>query len=597
MRRWSRDRRATAGSRQRIAGAASFIWAMVAMCLTGTTIGNGDSRSPAQSLTRTIVVIGDLHMGPGTGPGGQGGGQGAGQRVGQGAGQRVGRQAAGTRTAGTSQTERARKEVGAAGGRWHPFEDFRWHDEFVAFLNAIDAEGGGATDLVLNGDTFELRQAHTVTCGHDDPRLGCTEADALARMETVIAAHAGELRALGDFARSGSNRVHVIPGDHDAALLFPVVRARALQAFGAPEGRVQIVESDGWLSPDERVYVEHGHQLPLGADRFTNWPRPFLSAGVRDHLERPWGEQVIQPVFDRTEPRYPIVDNVAELGAGAKYAIAADEGDPPEGVPALLRYFLTKTTWQQFRMDLDDGEVQAPEWDLAAIRRDPGAFLASSLPADDPFAPKVAKAAAAGELRALDPGVTDATIVAICDYRAAIRRARRRMERVLTQLAGVGAPMLECPRTSDTVGSAFEHYWRSRNESFGWHIDAVREQLARASPGLVSRAIQPFDVFVYGHTHLADRPFRPRGEAGPLVVTSGAWQRTITPVQLEQLAKERGTTVGALLGELQPEDLPPCYSFLQVAGGAAPGGTRTPVMRAWRRGSDSRWGMAASCGG
>ena len=46
--------------------------------------------------------------------------------------------------------------------------------------------------------------------------------------------------------------------------------------------------------------------------------------------------------------------------------------------------------------------------------------------------------------------------MAVCDYRAAIRRARRRMERVLTQLAGVGPPIAECPRLPDTVGPAFD---------------------------------------------------------------------------------------------------------------------------------------------
>ena len=52
----------------------------------------------------------------------------------------------------------------------------------------------------------------------------------------------------------------------------------------------------------------------------------------------------------------------------------------------LLRFLLTKTTWQQFRMDLDDGDVQAPAWDLARIRGDLAAFVVGSLPSDDPFA-------------------------------------------------------------------------------------------------------------------------------------------------------------------------------------------------------------------
>ena len=36
--------------------------------------------------------------------------------------------------------------------RWHPYEDFRWRQDFAAFLDEINQRGQGATDLVLNGD-------------------------------------------------------------------------------------------------------------------------------------------------------------------------------------------------------------------------------------------------------------------------------------------------------------------------------------------------------------------------------------------------------------------------------------------------------------
>jgi hypothetical protein len=495
---------------------------------------------------RSVVVISDLHMGP-----------------------------------------------GMEGARWHPVEDFRWRDEFLAFLKAIDAEGGGATDLVLNGDTFELLQSFAPPppassggqCRYGNPRLGCTESDALIRLDRVAAAHRAELQAIGAFARAGANRVYVVPGDHDAALLFASVRSRALAAFGPHDGRVQLVDTGAWLSADGRVYVEHGHQLPLGADRFEGWPAPFVTAADHTHLERPWGEQIALPFYDRTEPRVPVVDNIAEEGAGIRYVVAADGTDPPEGVPALLRFLLTKTTWQQFRMDLDDGEVQPPTWDLPAIRRDIGAFLASSVPPDDAMAPAVAKAAAEGALGASGRDLTDEAIVAICDYRAAVRRARRRMERVLTQLSGVGPPVAECPRTPDTIGSEFEHYWRSRNLMFARQIAAAQDRLARGRP-----TGRPFEIFVYGHTHLADRPFRPGGEEGPIVAASGAWQRTIHPVALEQRATDRGITVSALIGQLQPEDLAACYSFLRIKPGAP-----APETRAWQRTAEGGWAMAAGC--
>ena len=61
----------------------------------------------------------------------------------------------------------------------------------------------GTVDLVLNGDTFELPS---------------TEGPALAALDRILAAHSAEMGALSAFAKAGSNRVVVIPGDADAAL-------------------------------------------------------------------------------------------------------------------------------------------------------------------------------------------------------------------------------------------------------------------------------------------------------------------------------------------------------------------------------------------
>ena len=469
---------------------------------------------PAPSDARKIVVIGDLHMGPGR----------------------------------------------DSNGAWHAVEDFRWRDEFIGFLEALTAEGGDV-DLIINGDLFELLQSPDIPCTRAaDERIGCAEDEVLKRLFAATKAHAAELAAIGKFASLGSNRVHVVPGDHDAALLLPRLWEQALRAFSAAADRVALVSSGSWRSSDDRVHVEHGHQLPLSADRFPGWPKPFVKS-VRGftHVERPWGEVAMVPFYDRMEARYPVVDNVAEEGVGAKVVAAADPAAVQDPA-ALLRVLLTKMTWQQFRMDLDDGEVQPPAWDLSRIRADLGAFMAASLPSDDPFAP-VLKTIGPERLAAAGSRLSDQDIVAICDYRAAIRRARRRMERVLTQFSGVGAPMPECPRTPETAGSAFEYYWRSRDRQVRDHITTP----------------QGLEVIVFGHTHLLDRPYRPFGDDGPVVVTSGAWQRTIHPNDVKQI-------------DAPLDSLPACYSFVQIA---AETGRRMPQPRSWRLNDRQQWAMSA----
>ena len=119
-------------------------------------------------------------------------------------------------------------------------------------------------------------------------------------------------------------------------------------------------------------------------------------------------------------------------------------------------------------------------------------------------------------------------------------------------------------------------------------------------------------VFVHGHTHLPDRSqstanvisggllkiamegFSPvRGAVTPAVINDGAWQRTITPVQFERMAIERAISERELLESLKPEDLAPCYSFVQVA---YVDGAPVPAVRYWRRSAAGEWGSAPTCG-
>lgn len=488
-----------------------------------------------------------------------------------------------------------------AAGTWHPHEDFRWADDLELFLTALDTEGAGATDLILDGDTFELAQSADAVCVYEDPALGCTAPEALARLERALAAHAREIRAFAAFARAGDNRVVLVPGDHDAALLFPPVGARAVSAFEAPPERVMLATAGYWRSADGLVHVEHGQQLETRADRFDGWPTPFLTRSGRQHLARPRGHQVVQPLFDQHEGQFPIVDNLADDSAGVRDALSTiGATDVGAAVPALLRYLLFRMSWQQFRMDLDRGDVEPPVWNVADVRAEGPGFLLDSLPEDDRFKPLATRALDDGRLDTLMEDLDDDELVALCDYRAAVRRARRRFERILTQLDPTGPPVAECPRTPETTGSAYEYFWRSRDRLFLRHLER------RQGDG------PPIAVLVHGHTHLADYRqgnfarvevgrayvvdgFSPvRNAAMPVVINGGAWQRTVTPVMLRRFTQERSASDADVLGTLQPEQLPPCYSFVQIdAYDDRPG---PPVLRYWRQEEDGTWAMASRCG-
>lgn len=486
-------------------------------------------------------------------------------------------------------------------GAWSPHEDFRWAEDFDRFLTALAAEDSLGTDLILNGDTFELARSSEVACDHARPDLGCTESEALARLERVLQAHTAAMASLGTFARGGDNRVVMVPGEEDAALLFPEVGARAVAAFGVPAGRVMVAMAGLWRSADGRVLVEHGHQLVSRADRFNSWPLPFLEQGGQRHLRTTPGQQTLQPLVDAYESRFAIVDNVADETAGLRFALSATgtDGIGDVAVP-LLRELLFRFSWQQFRMDLDRGDVEAPEWQLDEVRADGAEFLLATLPDDDRLRPLATLALDAGRLDVLMATLSDDDLRAVCDHRAAVRRARRRFERILSQLDPTGPPVTECARTPTSAGPMFEYFWQSRDQVFLRHLEQRRGQ----GP--------PIAVFVHGHTHLADYRqgnftrveaggtyvvdgFSPvRDAAMPVVLNGGAWQRTVTPVLLDRFAGEQGMSDRELLETVQPEQLPPCYSFVEIE--AYPDLPAPPSLRYWRQDQDGKWMMAGGCG-
>ena len=492
-----------------------------------------------------------------------------------------------------------------ADGEWRVEEDFRWGDEFALFLEALDAQGGGATDLVLNGDTFELDRLPDNGCAAGDPALGCTESEALAQVERVLAAHAETVDALAAFAASGSNRVFLVPGEHDAALLFPTVARRVEQAFGAPGTRVTVAAGGSWRSEDGQVYVEHGHQIGWRADRFEAWPEPFVERAGRRHLARPVQARAIDAFFTEHEARYPVIDNFADEGAGLTHGLAAEATtDLGATGPDLLRYVLFRMPWQQFRVDLDAGDVQSPAWDLAAVRAQGPAFLVDSLPNDDRFKPLAQRAQEAGLLTALMDDLGDEELIALCDYRAAARRARRRFERVLTQFHPQGPPVRECPRLPDSRGGLFDYFWRTRDFVYGGRLEAAQ--------GGAPAASGPIAVFVHNHTHLVDwrqsvlestrlgrtvivYGFSPvRDALTPVVINGGPWQRTITPVQFGRLRAEHDLSDAELLRALRPEHLAPCYGFVQIDPYEET--PALPAIRYWRQAEGGGWEVAARCG-
>lgn len=442
--------------------------------------------------------------------------------------------------------------VGKVNGRWHNFEDARWAPEFADFLVAMDRIGNGKTDLILNGDTFELWQSLdpddcTVASNKD---LGCSEQGALHRLDRILQSHMPELAALSNFAKTGDNTVTIVPGNHDAALLFPKVSRKVLDAINAPASRVRISVTGDWVSPDGLIYAEHGQQIGKEVNKFDHWPQPFIDYKGKKYLQRPWGEQFVQRFYNAYENKYPIIDNISDESIGVRYGLKA------EGTMAVSRdlgkfvwFYLTQISWSQLASNLG-GSADHPKWDIPQIRRNGVKFLAESIPKDDPLNAAARQQIAEGTFGLSIDDLSDEDIVEICNLRKVLSSADTDAGR---------QPSVECCPLLD-LGAITQQLLSSRSKVFETRFNEVRKRLTAEH-----RADRAFMLFVYSHTHKADYGFNPLSGSSwnPFVVNTGAWQRTVTPAQLAKIQKLHNLTDGNVL-TLQPEDLPPCYPVVLV---------------------------------
>ena len=224
------------------------------------------------------------------------------------------------------------------------------------------------------------------------------------------------------------------------------------------------------------------------------------------------------PFYDRTESRYPIVDNIAEEGVGAKFVAAASGVDQPEPRRRCCGCCSRRPRGSSSAWISTMATCRRRHGISRSIRGDLAAFVSGSLPADDPLLPLVKK---------ISPATCGRRW---CDVERSADRRRLRLSCGHSTRAaahGTCADATGRRRAADRRVPA-----PARHGGSGVRVLLA---LARSAGGAAHHAPPGLDVIVFGHTHLLDRPFRPFGEDGPVVVTSGAWQRTIHPNDITKL--------------------------------------------------------------
>ena len=527
-------------------------------------------------------------------------------------------------------------------GNWFAEEDFRWKEEFGLFLNEIRKMGSGKTDLILNGDTFELWQAYeniecerkkdptlvcsnepasaskpaycdpfdpeafcsdppapkakNIDCDYENPNMGCSEQDALKRVTRVLEQHSEEIALLRDFAKEGENKLILVPGNHDAALLFEKVGEKVRQSIGLPDDKAdhfEILRDAYWVSPDKRIYAEHGHQIGEDVNRFCknglcDWPNyPFIEVKETKYIQKTWGERGVEKFYNWYESEYPVIDNISKEGTGIKYGVAAaGVGGTFDAVGDFLKFFLLEVSWDQFLGSLGK-KKGIPEWNIEKIKKTGNQFFVNSLPKDHPFYILVKKRVQQNKLDLNIFDLTPTQINKICDQRERLKIFQIKKKIKVT--------VSSCPIKDPTLGAIKESLFGARDQIFMTHLNSVKKNVNKTN----------FDVFIFSHTHRNDgfTPFeksnKSKKEWNPKVLNTGAWQRTMTPKQIDEFksifGKDNKPEDKEILVKIDSvEKLPPCYGVVYIEPYIQKNGP-SPKFRFWSKKKKNVWKLREHC--
>jgi UDP-2,3-diacylglucosamine pyrophosphatase LpxH len=450
-------------------------------------------------------------------------------------------------------------------GNWDPTEDFRWGKELASFLDAIAFWGANKVDLVIAGDLFELWQPPKVLeCQSTDQDYGCTPDEMEKIVAIVLNSHSTELKRLGAFADSGNNRLIVIPGNHDAALLLPNIWNKIEKSFQVTKKeRLILVQSGQWASDGGDIVAEHGHQIGLEVNKWKTWPS-ILATNPKDHkqyLVRPWGEWFVQSRYNEREKDYPIIDNLSPESAGVRYYMA-DHGLVHNilDIASFLKFNIIEASFSQ-QVNFLGAKPRSGMYsssDLNWARKTHGYKLfAHALVTDDPFRQGLLESkdkdweALRQKLSNLakdDNFLPDNELQKICAQLAI--RAQAEKDQHGTPSA---VELITCD--NPTQGYLLQGLLIPRNSIIKPYLDDQVIQFPR------------MEVFVYGHTHELDFNWTLELFNGKMVsiFNTGAFQRVVDDETfLAQTGKVKKSPSEGLKATDLDSVLPACYSAVLV---------------------------------
>jgi UDP-2,3-diacylglucosamine pyrophosphatase LpxH len=491
-------------------------------------------------------------------------------------------------------------------------EDFRWPNAFKAFLERIsptsnnqdNSEPIPPVDLIIVGDLLELWQPpENVDCTEPAGGLACTIEEMINTVVEISKAHNEEVLALKKFALRNKNRVYILPGNHDAALLVPKVWKAWLNQFGEAKEKFQMCENGAWQY--KHVVAEHGHQFLNSDNHYEKWPTvigcydndKWLRVDCSDpaadgtYMQTTRGEDVVRKVFNEQESDFPILDNVYPNSSAVEYLFCHRplKSFKPIVLAKLYQWGLAQSWATQMLQsphrnsgvsipicpaDGSGGNIPKPFKELDKRKKILDELRKSKdekvkdlyLRALDPD--RLLRKLAEGDSReaknlrdrldkAWRKDLTDSELTQLCDQVARIEGYNP----CFGKKSKYRRPPVSVPHALPTSPGS---------EVTGGISEGVRRiwsHLSRLHSGIGYKKISygyGVSVFIYGHTHyIAD--YKVDLNAGTVVhvLNSGAFQRLTTVDGLIALAAKDKKQPHEKLSA-QPEELDHCYSSVFV---------------------------------
>ena len=492
---------------------------------------------------------------------------------------------------------------------WHPMEDFRWSSDFSLFSDYLNQKYKNGFDLVVVGDMLELwqRQSDEVEpCGisGESNNLGCNANQALARVKIIANAHQDIIKTIESFIDEGSNnKLIVVPGNHDAALMMNDVRLGFLNQFRSSPRKNICIQSSGILRLDrdtQSILLEHGHQIEGDPNRYTNPVPPLNSVQCLNskgkpsdcnaenaYIMRTWGENFVQSYFDDYEKQFSIIDNYSFEPSGIPDGVkrglsSATLIEKKSAITGLFAFLFAKQTAKQFKGVMGNAEGKSlagfcsKQLVLTADQicldrntlnssRATQSFikeLPEEMRSTFDYLMNVFGMEPSGEWLISDlyktandhAGVIDQTFLLICDYWRAKDTSQNSCHFIDKdgKLGGLFSKVkygfLESVTGKEKL-KLFNH---------------IKKRFSEAGT-----SAKETKIFIYGHTHKAERGTFT--DHNTHFFNTGAWQRVASAEVIAEILRNcpLKDEAGVRLSEKQcfkaisPNELPKCYSFVE----------------------------------